>query len=117
MSAERIMELFAGEKIVNSLVEGVILGHEMLTLSPHALARRRICKIVRAAIETLLEILVPPAVITFAQQGRDPVRRFTEIEPASLNYHPGSICRAVCPATRNHRVVAGHDLGPEADGN
>ena len=85
------MELFAGEKIVNSLIEGMMLGYEMLTLPPHALARRWIRKIVRAAIETLLEIPVPRAVFAFAQQRRYSVRRFTQKEPASLNYHPGSI--------------------------
>ena len=91
MSAERIMELFAGKEVVNSLVEGMVLGYEMLTLSAHALTRRWICKIVRATIDTLLQILVPRAVIAFAKQSCYSIGRFTEIEPASLNHHPGSI--------------------------
>ena len=60
------MELFAGEEIMDSLVERVVLGDEMLPLPPHSLAVLGIGQIIAAPIEALLEILVPRAVIAFA---------------------------------------------------
>jgi len=62
------MELFAGKKIVDALVEGMMLGDEVLSLPAHPLARGGIAEVIGAAVETLLEILVPCAVITFAEK-------------------------------------------------
>lgn len=57
------MKLFAGKQVVNALVERVVLGDEMLALSSDTLSGRGIGEIIRAAVEAMLEILVPRAVV------------------------------------------------------
>src|SRR5690242_19870407 len=85
------MEFFAGEQVVDALIEGVVLAHEHLSLAPDSFARRRILQIVADLGEARLEVLVPRAMISLPQHLGQAGRAVTEVEAPGENNHPGAI--------------------------
>ena len=74
-----------------SLVERVIIAHELLPLAPDALARRRILEVIADLGEAGVDVLVPGAVISLAQHLRQSGRSMSEVKSAGENHHPRAV--------------------------
>src|SRR5438105_4907847 len=88
---QRIMKLLARKKIVDALVERMVLANENLAFPPYSLPRGRVLQVVSDFLEAGLDVLVPGAVVTLAQHRREAGRSMSKVESASEDHHPGAI--------------------------
>src|SRR5437016_3292539 len=110
------MKLFARQQIVDALIEGMVLPNEPLSFPPNALALIGFLEVIADLLHTGFDVLVPGAVISFAQHLGEARCAVAEIKPAAQNHHPGTIRRVLVAPFGAGRVDAERDIGTRADG-
>src|SRR5205814_4446631 len=110
------MEFFARQQVVDALIEGVVLSHEHLPFPPDALTLLGFLEIVADRFKAGVDVLVPGAVISFAQHLRQSRRSVSEIKPARQDHHPGAIRRVGAATLGARRIDAERNVGAGANG-
>src|SRR4051812_24321920 len=109
------MEFFAGQKVVDALIEGMMLPHENLPFPSDALALIGFLQIIADFLKTGIDVLVPGAVVPLAQHLRQPRRAVTEIKAARENDHPGAIRRISAAALGASRIYSERNIRARTD--
>src|SRR5438105_12528181 len=110
------MKGFAREQVVDALIEGVVVTHEHVTFPSDSLARRGVLEVIADLGEAGIDVLVPGAMVAFAQHLGEAGRSVSEIESAGKDYHPGAIRCVGAAALGAVGIDAERDTGAGADG-